>query len=130
MLLEMLNASIADECRSQATYARVLRDFPDQKPFSNIVEAEAQHILAVSNLFKNRGLALPDGNAAAGDVPTFSSVKAACAAAADAETATYKMYGGFLITLGGVPADVVNVFTNLRDASLDKHLPAFTACAR
>jgi hypothetical protein len=126
----MLNASIADEYRSQATYARVLRDFPDQKPFSNIVEAEAQHILAVSNLFRNRGLAVPDDNTAAGDVLTFGTVKAACDAAVIAETVTYKMYDGFLITLGGVPADVVSVFTNVRDAARDKHLPAFVACAK
>lgn len=130
MLQEMLNASIADEYRSQATYARVIKDFPDQKPFSNIVEAEAQHILALAHLFINRGLPVPDGAAAAGDVPVFSSVTAACIAAVDAETVTYKMYERYLAALGGAPADVVNVFTNLGDASREKHLPAFTACAK
>jgi len=34
------------------------------------------------------------------------------------------------VTLGGEPADVVNVFTSLRDASRDRHLPAFATCAK
>ena len=126
----MLNASIQDEYCSQAKYARVLVGFPDQKPFSNIVEAEAQHISAVSKLFENRGLRAPESTCALDAASTFGTLAAACLAAADSESATYRMYDGFLVTLGGEPADVVNVFTNLRNASRDKHLPAFTNCAR
>ena len=126
----MLNASIQDEYRSHATYAGVLVNFPDQKPFSNIVEAEAQHISAVSQLFDIRGLSVPASVYATGDIAGFSTVTAACAASRDSEEATYQMYEGFLKLLGTAPADVVNVFTNLRNASRDKHLPAFTTCAR
>ena len=126
----MLNASIQDEYRSHATYAGVLVNFPDQKPFSNIVEAEAQHISAVSQLFDIRGLSVPGSLNATGDIAGFSTVTAACAASAVSETATYEMYDEFLKLLGTAPADVVNVFTRLRDASRDKHLPAFSTCAR
>jgi hypothetical protein len=40
------------------------------------------------------------------------------------------MYEDFLAKLAEEPADVVNVFTNLRNASRDKHLPAFINCAK
>ncbi len=80
----MLNASIQDEYRSHATYAGVLVNFPDQKPFSNIVEAEAQHISAVSQLFDIRGLSVPGSLYATGDIAGFSTVTAACAASVSA----------------------------------------------
>ena len=60
----------------------------------------------------------------------FATLTAACSEAATSETGTYQMYDGFLAKLAGEPADVVNVFTNLRDAARDKHLPAFTNCAK
>ena len=126
----MLNASIQDEYRSHATYAGVLVNFPDQKPFSNIVEAEAQHISAVSQLFDVRGLSVPGSQYATGDIAGFSTVTAACSASVVSETASYQMYDEFLKLLGAAPADVVNVFTNLRNASRDKHLPAFSTCER
>jgi hypothetical protein len=126
----MLDLSIQDEYRSRATYARVLVDFPNQKPFSNIVEAEVQHISAVSTLFTNRGLAVPADTYAIDAVSSFSTLVAACSAAANGESATYKMYEDFLAKLAEEPADVVNVFTNLRNASRDKHLPAFINCAK
>ena len=122
--------SIQDEYRWCATYSQVLVDFPNQKPFSNIVEAEVQHIGAVSKLFTSRGLAVPANRLGAGDIATFSSLTAACRAAADGETANYQMYDRFLAELKGEPADAVNVFTSLKDASRNRHLPAFIACAK
>ena len=126
----MLNQSISDEYRSLSAYARVLADFPGQKPFSNIVEAEAQHISAVSKLFDNRGLAVPASPYFIDAMAGFGTLTAACSAAADAESVSYKMYDAFLAKLGGEPADVVNVFMSLRDASRDRHFPAFSTCAK
>jgi hypothetical protein len=126
----MLNAAIADEYRTYYTYERVLADLADPKPFSNIAEAEAQHISAVSKLFESRGLQVPESQYAITTVPGFATLTAACAAGVDAETASYRMYEGYLAALGGEPQDVVNVFTSLMLASRDKHLPAFTSCAK
>jgi hypothetical protein len=130
VLVEMLTASIADEYRTYYTYERVLADLGDPKPFSNIADAEAQHIAAVAKLFENRGLPVPDSQYALDTVPGFTTLTAACVAGVEAETAGYQMYEAFLVTLGSEPQDVVNVFTSLMLASRDKHLPAFTTCAK
>ena len=126
----MLSAGIADEYRAYYTYKRVVEDLLDPKPFSTIAEAETQHISTVSKLFESRGLPVPESQYAITTVPGFATVSAACWAGVDAETLNYKMYEGFLTTLGGEPQDVVNVFTSLMLASRDKHLPAFTNCAK
>lgn len=131
-LVEMLNQGIQDEYRFSATYSAVLIDFGDRTPFSNIVDAERQHIDAMSQLFTNRGLDVPASDWTIGTVPRFPTFKAACAAAADAEVVNWRMYAGFLAELeqaGDVPKDVQQVFTNLMEASRDKHLPAFANCA-
>ena len=39
-----------DEYKSHGTYAQVIRDFGEVRPFINIVEAEARHIEALFSL--------------------------------------------------------------------------------
>jgi hypothetical protein len=126
----MLNAGIADEYRTYYTYERVLADLADPKPFSNIADAEGQHISAIATLLETRGLPVPESPYAITTVPGFATLSEACAAGVEAETLNYKLYEGFLAALGGEPQDVVNVFTSLMLASRDKHLPAFTNCAK
>lgn len=130
--MEMLQLSIRDEYRARYTYWGVVTDFGGRTPFSNIVEAEAQHIDAVSRLFASRGLDVPPSEYTVDNVPRFSTFTEACAAGVAAETTNWQMYSGFLAELqeaGTLPQDVQTVFTSLMEASRDKHLPAFEKSA-
>ena len=54
---DALAAALDDEYKSRETYAQVIRDFGELRPFINIVEAEARHIEALLALFKRYGIA-------------------------------------------------------------------------
>jgi len=61
------------------------------------------------------------------DIPSFGSPEEAAAAAVQAEIDNAALYDRLL---GGIDnPDVVQVAGNLRDASLNNHLPAFEAAA-
>ena len=119
-----MTTAIQDEYRAQATYAQVLVDLGDMTPFSNIVKAEVTHIAAIGGLFTSRELPVP--GSALGEVPTYDTRLAACEAAVIGETGNVAIYDGLLLL--ELPNDVRNVFTNLRLASLEQHLPAFENC--
>jgi hypothetical protein len=57
-----------------------------------------------------------------------SSLADACALSAQAEVANFALYDQWIATVSAYP-DLVQVFTNLRNASEFSHLPAFQACA-
>jgi len=123
---QILTATIQDEYHAEAVYERVLAEHGDVFPFVNIVRAEARHAASIANLFATRGLAVPARVWTVENVPGFSTVPAACAAAADAEIDNVALYDRYLAT--DLPADVRTVFANNRTASIDNHLPAFSAC--
>jgi len=52
----------------------------------------------------------------------------ACQTGIIAELENIAMYDGFF-EFAGHPADVIDVFTRLRAASLEAHLPAFERCS-
>lgn len=122
-----LNATIEDEFKAQVTYRRILNDFGDAtKPFSNIINAEIKHAEAIANVMDSYNLSVPQNNFKVTDMPTFNTVKDACAAGAIAEVENIELYDEFLKL--DLPSDVRNVFENNRKASLNNHFPAFNAC--
>jgi hypothetical protein len=125
-LESMLTATIQDEFHAEATYARVLAEHGSVFPFVNIVRAEQRHSEAIARLFTSRGLQVPSSVWTVDNVPSFSSVQAACAAAVQAEIDNIALYDQYLAL--ALPADVQTVFTSNRAASLNNHLPAFNAC--
>ena len=52
--------ALDDEYKSRETYAQVIRDFGEVRPFINIVEVEARHIEALLAPFKRYGIAAPE----------------------------------------------------------------------
>ena len=50
--INALSETLDDEYKSQETYAQVIRDFGEVRPFINIVMAEARHAVALLNLFE------------------------------------------------------------------------------
>lgn len=118
--------ALQDEYKAQATYQKVMDQFGEIRPFANIIKAEEQHIEELLPLFEKYGVAVPENDWYA-KIPEFESVQAACEAGVEAEIENAKMYDEFFSFVQ--EADIIEVFTNLRDASQDKHLPAFERCA-
>ena len=124
--IEALGLALNDEYRAWATYDQVIRDLGAILPFTNIVGAEQTHINALVTLFNRYGLQVPP-NPWPGNVARFASRPEACAGGVAAEIANVGLYDKLLGTVSH--RDIKNVFTNLRAASLTKHLPAFQRCA-
>ncbi len=125
-IVQMLEEAIQDEFHAEMIYQRVMADFGQVRPFSNIVNAEIRHASSLAILFTRYGLEVPESRWNLENVPVFESVSDACQAAAQAEIANIALYDEYLAT--PLPEDVRIVFENNRLASLDKHLPAFRRC--
>lgn len=126
-LTAALTRAIQDEYRAEATYQAVIADFGQVQPFVNVLTAEERHSAAIGRLFTSRGLAAPASTSTVATVPHFATVSAACAAGALAERENIAMYDDLL--RAELPADVRQVFSNNRSASLVNHLPAFERCS-
>jgi hypothetical protein len=126
--IDAMDVAIQDEYHAEATYAKVLADLGDITPFNTIVLAEVQHVASMAGLYDSRDLPIPQSQWTEVNVPTFESRTEACVGGVQAEQENIGMYGN-LLELPDLPNDVLNVFENLRSASLYHHLPAFKVCA-
>jgi hypothetical protein len=122
-----LTDALDDEFKAHETYAQVIRDFGEVRPFINIVQAEAQHAAALLNLLENYGIS-PPPNRWTGKTPRFSSVHEACVASIQGEVRNVAIYDRALKSTQR--PDILAVYQALRTASLDRHLPAFQRCAQ
>ena len=114
--------AINDEYKAKATYQKVLEKFGDVRPFSNIIKAEEHHIEELLPLFEKYGVPVPE-DTWYDKVPEFATLDEALKAGVEAEIENAKMYDEFFKFVK--EQDIIDVFTVLRDASQDKHLPAF-----
>ena len=125
--IKALEEALDDEYKAHATYDQVIADFGEVQPFANIRAAEARHITSLCGLFARYGLAVPE-NPWPGKVERYASVKAACEAGVAAEIANAEIYDRLMQATR--KQDILTVFQNLRDASQQRHLPAFQRCAQ
>lgn len=123
--LDALNQTINDEYKARAIYSKVIAKFGDIKPFSNIINAETTHASELTQLYIKYDLDVPVDDWES-KVPEFETVSDACAAAVQAEIDNAALYDELLSNVDN--QDIIAVFTSLRDASLNKHLPAFERC--
>lgn len=121
-LLETLD----DEYKSRETYAQVLHDFGDVRPFINIVEAEGRHVNALLGVFERYGVTPPANRWAGGKAPRFASFHEACVESVKGEIDNVAIYDRALQSTRR--ADILSVYDALRSASQDRHLPAFRRC--
>ena len=121
-----LETLLLDEYRTEASYAQVLRDLGEVRPFSNIVHAERVHAQMLEGLLRERGFALPARPETA-PVLDASSRAAACQAAVLAEERNAALYDDAL--KAELPDAVRGVLEHNRDASRLHHLAAFQRCA-
>lgn len=120
-----LVAALDDEYMARATYAKVIADFGDVRPFINIVEAEGRHAEALIGLFRYYGVPVPT-DTWPGRVAHYTSLREACEAGVAAEVENAELYDRLLT--GTDKADILAVYRNLQEASQERHLPAFRRC--
>ena len=125
--VEALEMALDDEYKAWTTYQAVIDKFGDVRPFANIIGAEESHIAALEILFERYGLDVPE-NEWVGRVPEFDTVNDACHGGVEAEIENAALYDELFSMIEH--EDILDVFHNLRDASLEQHLPAFQRCAR
>ncbi len=121
-----LSEALRDEYLARDTYRAVLQKHGPVRPFSRIVDAEQRHIDALLEQFARLGLEAPQPGPAPSELPP--TVREACRLAAAAEITNAEMYDR-LIERASSDEKVVATFRRLREASIDRHLPAFQRCA-
>ena len=120
-LEEMLVYAIEDEYLAQAEYDVIMDTYGIQKPFSNIIKAEATHISLLEPLFEKYDVSVPVKKWES-LVAVPESLDAAYVMGVEAEEKNIAMYESFLKE--NLPDDVKEVFQELVKAS-QKHLTAF-----
>lgn len=117
----MLTFALQDEYLARGEYQRIIENFGNQRPFSNIIKAEEQHIAWLIPVLEKYGVPLPeDRGAELAQLP--GSPAEALQAGVAAETANIAMYERFLRK--DLPMDIKIVMEHLLAAS-QKHLAAF-----
>lgn len=118
---KMLIYSIQDEYFAKKEYELIMDKYGSQKPFSNIIEAEKNHISQLTELFNTYKINIPEDNSK--DYAVLpNSLDDAYKAGVTAEIDNIAMYDRFLKE--DLPQDIKDTFVALRDAS-KKHLAAF-----
>jgi hypothetical protein len=119
--------ALDDEYKSWSTYDQVIHDFGEVRPFINIREAERHHIDALLGLIERYGVT-PPANRWLGKVARFADLHAACLAGVTGEIENIAIYDRVLRST--VRPDILAVYEALRQASQERHLPAFQPCAQ
>lgn len=120
-LEDMLVYALQDEYMAQAEYLAIIEAFSAQRPYTNIVKAEAIHIQELLPLFATYGYEVPVDDAASRVVLPESLVDS-YTNEVTTELNNIAMYDKFLSQ--DLPDDVRLVFDELKAAS-EKHLVAF-----
>ena len=114
------------EYAAHAEYTAILAKFGTTvQPYANILKAEKQHIAALQQQCVKYGVAVP-ADTYLGTVTAPATLLEAAQVGVFAENLNVAMYGTLLTRVAKYPS-LVQVFTNLRVASLNSHLPAFEA---
>jgi len=124
--IEALNLAINDEYKAKATYEKVIDKFGEVKPFTNIINAEEQHIKRLESIYNEYNIEIPDDNWYE-KVPEFDSIQLACQAGVQAEIENADLYDELKQMTNN--SNILSVFNALQSASRNNHLPAFQNCA-
>lgn len=115
------------EYAAAAAYAAVIHRYGSVEPYATIERAELRHVDALVRQLSRLGVAAPP-NPWTGRIPAPPSLEAAARAWADGEVRNVALYDRLLHQTGGDVA-LARVFTNLRRASSESHLPLFRQAA-
>ena len=120
----LLRAIQEEQC-AQALYQGVLQTFGDVFPFNRIALSEGQHASQLVRLAEKYGVTVPVAIVTS-NLPEISTLAEACQAGAEAEYADAALYDEIIPSV--IHADLLRVYTNLKAASLNNHLPTFESC--
>lgn len=124
---DALNRAIEDEYKAMSTYQKIIEKFGMIRPFSMVENAEEQHIASLKGIFDKYGITVPANNWV-NKITIPTTLTQACQTGVEAETANIKLYKEELLPLVKDYEDITIIFTNLMEASEQKHLPAFQRC--
>lgn len=124
---DSLYQALDDEYNAYATYNNTISTFGNIRPFIMIARAEQQHIAALQALFDKYNLEIPENNYQ-GNIETSDSIKSACDIGVKEEKENIELFREKLLPLVTEYEDITAVYTNLMNASEQKHLPAFERC--
>lgn len=125
---EALLRALDDERHAQAMYRAVIDQHGEVMPFAHVIQAEARHESRVLDLLEKYQVEIPADPWPGRELESEGTVDEACAQAVEAEKANIGMYDELLGL--ELPRDIRNVFTRLRSASEEHHLPAFGRCSQ
>lgn len=117
--------ALEDEWKAEAMYNGVLGQLGPVLPFSRIERAEQRHSAALERILTSHGVAIP-AQKPIPPGPKYADLAAACSAGVAAEKANVALYDDLAKT--ALPDDVKCVFSHLRMASQEHHLPALQSC--
>ncbi len=127
-LYEALSGSDG-EYAAYAMYGAVIDKYGAVEPYVSIQKAEGKHIEALKRQMDRFAISYPPVNPYLGNVDAPESLEEAAAAWAEGEIANIAMYDELLLASKDCDS-VTRVFTNLRRASEEMHLPAFELAAQ
>jgi rubrerythrin len=118
-----LDVVLSDEFKARAEYEAIVEAFGNESPYVQLINAETNHVNALTRIYTAFGFAVPADN---GDdfAVLPSSLESSYQIGIDAETANIALYEGYLKT--DLPSSVERIFENLQRAS-ENHLAIFTA---
>jgi hypothetical protein len=121
---QALTRAIQEEYAARALYEGVVAELGNVYPFVNIIRSETQHASVLASLAEKYSLSLPAYSGAA--QASITTLSEACQASVQAETADAALYDELMADT--TKPDLIQVFTNLKNASLTNHLPMFETC--
>ncbi len=124
----LLTALVAPEGEyaARAEYTAILAKFgAGVQPYANILEAEKKHVAALQQQCQKFGVPIPV-DPYMGNVTAPATLLEAAEIGVMAEVLNVAMYDDLLTKVGNY-SSLLQVFTNLRAASLNNHLPAYEA---
>jgi hypothetical protein len=122
---EGLQEAILEEYGALNLYNSVMEQFGDVYPFNQIARSEQQHANTLIRQAEKYGVEIPI-NTDLAIPPIFASLEEACQAGVAAEIADADLYDEIIPVT--THEDLIQVYTMLQSASLEKHLPAFQTC--
>lgn len=124
---DSLVKAIDNEYKLESYYQAVVNKYGDKRPFIMILGAEDQHIAVLNSLFQKYGLSVL-ANTWGNQAYSINSFIEACQVSANYERNTVSLFNSLLKEVSNYP-DLNQVYTSIKDASLNNHLPAFEKCS-
>jgi hypothetical protein len=121
-LIQALNGPDG-EYAARATYDAIIKKFGNVQPYKSIIVAEGRHIQALQRQLRRYNIPIPKDNYR-GKIKAPKSLKDAAKEGVAAEKKNVAMFDALLPKVKK-HRNLTRVFTNLRRASKESHLPAF-----